>query len=126
MPNLRENEWTTCPACGEKTVVKLKTEHLDWSRTRKFFACAMCGAELGTPDDTSAAAAPDSSRRDALAALLGGGGIERPTLAPGEAHGHFCRNCRHFVAHPFKSMCSLRRRETDPGSDCDRFAAAEE
>ncbi len=123
---MTENEWTTCPACGEKTLVKLKTVHTDWNRAEKIFICALCGAELGKPGKTdSADSANDHQRLDRLASLLGGGEIERPTLAPGDEHGHFCRNCVHFIAHPFKAMCSLHRRETDPGAECDRFTAPE-
>ena len=110
-----------CPHCKEESFAKKKTVMDGWKVVGSIEVCALCGAQLSNDsagekkDDTP----PKSAR---LSALLGGESVEKITLA-GKADSDFCRNCRHFVVHPFKSICALTDADTDPNGSCAQFKA---
>lgn len=35
---------------------------------------------------------------------------------------HFCRDCKHFLFHPFKCRCCLYDKEVEPTADCPSFS----
>lgn len=113
-----------CPNCNEKTFPKKKNIMDGWSVAKSVWVCPMCGAELPeTGDgDNNTSPAPDkkSERRNALSALLGGETLESVKLS-GTADRDFCRNCKHFVVHPFKNICALTDKEADPMGSCPEF-----
>ena len=109
----------TCPHCGQNTVVKLKPKMDGWTRVGDVLSCAFCGAELGTPAKETSGAGKKSA---ALAALLGEELTAGPSLAPGEDHKRFCRNCKNLIEHPFLLRCARDGREVYPGGCCEHFA----
>ncbi|WP_303056259.1 hypothetical protein [Victivallis vadensis] len=117
-----QGETITCPHCGEKSVVKSKAKMEGWTKVGTVLVCALCGAELGTPDEKSA---EDAGRKKlgSLAALLGEGAEAAPKadLTPDENYGRFCRNCVHFIEHPFRVLCGLDGHEIDPMGECGKF-----
>ena len=45
----------------------------------------------------------------------------------GEApKGHFCRDCRHYVKHPFLSRCGRHDCEVEPMQDCPDFSRSDD
>ena len=115
---MKAGERIICPHCGEKTIVKLKPKMEGWTRVGDVLACAFCGAELGTPENGAREAEKSAS---ALAALLGEELTAAPSLAPGEGHKRFCRNCKNLIEHPFLLRCARDGREVDPGGCCAHF-----
>ena len=65
----------------------------------------------------------DPETRMAMAALLGEGAGAAPKadLTPDENYGRFCRNCVHFIEHPFRVLCGLDGHEIDPMGECGKF-----
>ncbi len=120
-------ETIQCPCCGEKSVVKSRTKMNGWTKVGTVLVCALCGAELGAPEERTAAAAV-RRKSDSLASLLGEGAEFTPgaDLTPDENYGRFCRNCVHFLAHPFKTLCSKYNRPADPMGDCPEFEKRKE
>jgi len=112
-----------CPHCGEDTVVKTKPKMEGWTRVGDVLTCALCGAELGVPEEGKS---PASSRSAALAALLGEKPEQKLRLDPGSEHKRFCRNCRKRIEHPFVLRCGRDGREIDPGSCCEDFEPEKE
>ena len=119
---MKAGDIVTCPHCGEKTVVKLGKKFSGWQVCGEVLICALCSAELGTPEKDKA----DTSARDKLAALLGGDETEHVSLAPGEEYRRGCRNCSHRLEHPFKMLCGLTRSEVEPMHVCPEFRDREE
>ena len=119
---MKAGERITCPHCGENTIVKLKPKMDGWTRVGDVLSCAFCGAELGTPEKNAPSASKKSS---ALAALLGEELSAAPSLAPGEGHKRFCRNCKNLIEHPFLLRCARDGREVDPGGCCEHFTLEE-
>jgi len=120
---LKAGEKIRCPHCGEDTFVKSKPKMDGWTRIGDVLVCALCGAELGTPENSDRAAAPSSAA--ALAALLGEAPAPKLRLDPGSEHRRFCRNCRHRIEHPFVLRCGRDGREIDPGGCCATFEPEE-
>ena len=113
-----------CPHCHEESFAKKKLLRDGWTITGEIEVCALCGRELNsksTPETGVPAADKNLERRWKLADLLGG---EEPTQVKlaGDADRRFCRNCRHFIIHPFRNYCALSDRDTDPMGECDRFS----
>ena len=109
-----------CPHCHEESFAKKKNLMDGWKITGTIEVCALCGAELKKSADSGDEKSSAESSRDRLAALLCGDFTEKKLLA-GEADRCFCRNCRFFLVHPFKSICALTDQEADPMGECGRF-----
>ena len=116
---MKANDRICCPFCGENTVVKEKRSFADWKLSAPELVCALCGKKLGDVQEEESSSASDARNR--LSALLGGGEPENISLAPAKEHRNWCRNCVHFTAHPFKSLCARTRQETDPMGECAFF-----
>jgi hypothetical protein len=112
-----------CPVCKEESFPKKKLKTEGWKVVGEAEYCALCGAEWKKEPD-SAADPVKAESKNRLAALLGSDLPEKVELA-GSADICFCRNCRYFIVHPFKSVCSLTDEETDPMGECGKFEKAE-
>ncbi len=113
-----------CPFCHEESFAKKKNLTDGWKITGTVEVCVLCGAELkkDAPDDPAVSKTQASC--DRLAALLGGNLTEKVELS-GVADNRFCRNCQHFIVHPFKSVCALTDEEADPMGECTGFKLKE-
>lgn len=121
--NMKIGESKICPKCNEKSIAKEKKILDGWSVKEIRLVCSFCGADWGTPDKTEKAA-DNNAATDRFAALLGDvEKSEKADLSPTEDYGKFCRNCKYFITHPFKSICSRTDREADPMGECSSFAA---
>lgn len=110
-----------CPFCHEESFAKKKLLRDGWNISGEVMVCALCGKEL--PAERKKSDAGNSSSADLrqkLAALLGGDEVEKVALA-GTADMSFCRNCRNFIVHPFRSFCALTDQEADPMGECSSF-----
>ena len=112
-----------CPACKEKSIAKEKKIMDGWSVKEIRLICSFCGADWGVPDKPEAVRA-DNAAADRFAALLGEvEKSEKADLSPTEDYGKFCRNCKFFITHPFKSICAKTDNEADPMGECQFFTA---
>ncbi len=113
-----------CPHCRERTAAKLKNILSGWQLAGSVLVCPLCGGELGSPESGEAKSANAAANK--LAALLGASAEAAPRLAQTEEYGRFCRNCRHFIVHPFECRCGLSGNAADPMKDCGNFEKKEE
>ena len=69
----------------------------------------------------------DPETRMAMAALLGEGAAPEAgaDLTPDADYGRFCRNCIHFIEHPFRTLCGRDGRTADPMGECGHFKRKE-
>lgn len=122
---MKKGDTQICPACGEKSFARDKKIMDGWSVKEIRLVCSFCGADWGVPDKTQDSTATKAAT-DRFAALLGDvEKSEKADISPTEDYGKFCRNCKYFVSHPFKSICSRHDREADPMGECDFFANRE-
>ena len=93
---MQSGDSVDCPHCGEKTIVKTKNRMDGFAIVGSCLVCALCGAELGGAD-----------------------------LTPDADYGCFCRNCIHFIEHPFRTLCGRDGRTADPMGECGHFKRKE-
>ena len=123
-----------CPSCGESTVPVKRSERLDWSTVDVYWGCALCGARLPIEDDSEIenGNAPGKSPEsiDKLAGFLGNNKEEiehhsARTLLDDGSELQFCRDCKHFLKHPFVCRCLFHDRDTEPMKHCSDFERAQ-
>ena len=119
-----------CPACGKESVVKTATKMAGWRPAGRFLVCALCGHELAAAcEDAPPQPAREAAARGAAAKLLGDDGEDLAQRRLREdlqsQKSKFCKDCGHFHRHPFKTVCLLHERDTDPMGDCDSFTPRE-
>ena len=113
----------TCPHCGQDSFASKKTLMDGWTKIGEILVCASCGAKLADIDEKSV----DSSRGNVasglykLAGALGVEEAEKRELRMDDDEKRFCRDCAHFISHPFLSRCSLLDKEVNPMDDCGEF-----
>ena len=110
-----------CPFCQEESFAKKKILRDGWNITGEVTICALCGKELPEPESDRSGKKSSTDRRDRLAALLGGDAEAEKVKLSGSVDVDFCRNCRNFVVHPFRSFCALTDKEADPMGGCGDF-----
>ena len=126
----RDGMTIDCPACGKGSVVKTATKMDGWRPAGRFLVCALCGHQLAAVSEgVPAKPGREDAARRAAAQLLGDDGEDevRKRMREGlqAEKSRFCKDCGHFHRHPFKTMCLLHERETDPMGDCASFEARE-
>lgn len=113
-----------CTFCHEDSVVKARKVLDGWSTVGEEFVCALCGAavvseeeSLDEPDVSVAASECDSDTADSrVAALFDGDGLC--------GSRHFCRDCVHYLKHPFVSRCLLHDKPVEPMQDCPDYSTS--
>ena len=119
---MQANEKITCPVCKEPSMAKSKTKFDGFNKVGEVLVCMLCGAELGTAESLAEA---DAVRNDQkihdLGVLLGAAPAARARLAAADDEKRFCKDCKHFLKHPFVDRCDLDNHPVDPMDDCDKF-----
>ena len=118
---MKKGDRILCPHCGEHTIVKTRVLVENWQTSGEIPICMLCGGKLGDAVDGDAGSAPNAADSRRLSALLGEIPAAPPRLDAAGGESRFCRDCRHFIVHPFLSRCEKHRREADPMADCPQF-----
>ena len=119
----RPGDKINCPVCGRESVAKLNRVMDGWRVAEERVVCALCGGVL---PPAPASAEDDAGKRAAaaLAETLGVAAPSDPVSPPRDTDACFCRDCLHYLRHPFVSRCLLHRRPTEPMADCPDFSPA--
>ena len=112
-----------CPACAAESFIKLKPRLDGWTKIGDSLVCGLCGHELCDYEPIISAIAPTqpNSKTSALVDLLGGIKVEKPVIEVADDERRFCRDCQHFIVHPFMSRCTLHDKQVNPMDDCAEF-----
>jgi len=114
-----------CPKCDRDSVIKVVRRMEGWKCVGEELVCAFCQTEVYRSEADSDSCDSGEKVDPGVARLAGFLGQEirpRQKLTTDE-DSHFCRDCRHFLRHPFVSRCLLHDKEVDPMQDCADFAA---
>ncbi|RMD73491.1 MAG: hypothetical protein D6820_18470 [Lentisphaerae bacterium] len=114
----------TCPHCGQTSTVKEKTILDGWTKKGVSLCCSLCEKELQPLCEAEdSVEEPETASKQRFLDFLGTSEDEKETdLVTDDGTRHFCKNCSHFLNHPFRDFCTLHNRETHPMDDCDQFA----
>ena len=119
---MQANEKIICPVCGEPSMSKLKTKLDGFRKVGEILVCMLCNAELGSVDSPDAAGdAQNDKKLHDLGMLLGAAPVARARLTAADDEKRFCKDCVHFLAHPFVDRCELDNRPVEGMDDCEHF-----
>jgi hypothetical protein len=141
-----------CPHCGMMTILQTKRRYDGFTLLEEYLACGFCGARIEAAEDSTskqpATSTGNARKQSALSVYLFGSdarstsdgsdaGDSDSALPPSSrcktrlsdagldaasGGGHFCRDCRYYVKHPFLSRCARHDREVEPMQDCPDFS----
>jgi hypothetical protein len=117
---MKRGDRLECPNCGQSTIAKEKVVMDGWTAKEKILICTLCGEKVGEieTDADVAVTETENSALSGLSALLGEEPEEKIKLTAEGSERHFCRDCVHYVAHPFLSRCELHKKNVNPMDDC--------
>src|SRR5450759_4186255 len=92
-----------CPHCGEDSIVRKKTLFDGWKAAGEILECSLCGKRVESgPADAAPDVARAASEKLKKAEVLLGSRLEPKTTLDREGLGRFCKNCAHYLVHPFQ------------------------
>ena len=115
------NEKIICPACKEESMAKLKNKMDGFTTVGKVLVCMLCGAELEEYKASETAAGGNEKKLEQLGMLLGAAPSATVRLAAADEEKRFCKDCKHFLKHPFVDRCEIDNKPVDPMDDCEKF-----
>jgi hypothetical protein len=123
-PAPKPGETFCCAACGRESIAKAQKLMEGWRCLGETVVCAFCKAPVGPP--VALAETGDRARRectdarDRLASFLDTSPVAAPEFRD-KQKGHFCKDCRHYLKHPFYSRCLYHEKSVEPMDDCPDF-----
>ena len=119
MDEMKPGQEIDCPHCGKNTFLVKKSVMNGWQKAGDILACSGCSAKIADLTDTKTSDKSVSVSK--LAAFFSEEVTEKKKLKKGEGEGFFCKDCRHFIAHPFTDRCGLHDKPVHPVDDCPEF-----
>ena len=119
---MQPNDKIICPACKEASMAKLKNKMDGFTVVGKVLTCMLCGAELEAYKAAETATTGSEKKLEQLGMLLGAAPSATVRLAAADDEKRFCKDCKHFLKHPFVDRCDLDNHPVDPMDDCEYFA----
>ena len=121
---MQPNEKIICPKCGEPSIAKLKARFDGFQAKGNVLCCMLCGAELEVAADRlpeSSSAENNGKKLNDLSVLLGATPVATARLAAADDEKRFCKDCAHFLKHPFVDRCDLDNHPVEVMDDCEKF-----
>lgn len=116
---MKAGEKITCPSCKEQTILKEKNDMHGWTNLGTILVCALCDAKIGEPAEPNEV--KNTTSLKALEELLDHKAEKKIKLEVAPDETHFCKDCAHFIDHPFITRCGFHGRITMPMDDCPQF-----
>lgn len=120
---MKSGDEIKCPFCNEDSFAVKGTEMDGWILKGEILKCSFCGkklADIVKTTETDNLTIPNI-KLDKLASFLGTEKVIHKTI---ESDGDkaFCKDCKHYIKHPFLNRCGFHTKEVDPMNDCSDFA----
>lgn len=109
-----------CQTCGCERPLKIKKRLEDFHVVEEYYACSVCGKRLELPEEKESCGNP--GKPSVLDILPDEPQSEHGNLLPDlDDEIHFCRDCSHYLFHPFQSRCCLYDKAVEPTNDCSSY-----
>ncbi|MBN2640424.1 MAG: hypothetical protein JXR78_02100 [Victivallales bacterium] len=121
---MKAGEKIICPLCKQETFVKEGAILDGWTVTAKILKCALCDGKLADFPEPATEPATDKNKNTGLSAFANFLGEDAPVSVKhniSQDVRRFCKDCAHFIEHPFHTRCGLWDKTTDPMDDCEKF-----
>ncbi len=115
-----------CKYCGENSFLVKKILMDGWTKSGEALICSSCSKVIEKIDITNKAL--ENNNKNSLnkfANFLGEEEVLRKPNINTEEDSNFCRDCKHYISHPFLDRCSLHQKEVNPMDDCPLFSKKE-
>jgi hypothetical protein len=116
-----------CDYCGANSFLVKKTIMDGWTKKGDVLSCSACSKVIHEIAEEKKLTINEGKERlkkaslDNLTSFLGTEQQLKPIIDVKDDEKHFCRDCRHYISHPFLDRCSLRQVEVNPMDDCESF-----
>ena len=118
---MKQGEEIQCPYCGKKTFVIKKTLMKEWINMGEIFACSVCDAKIADIEEQKKDNDNKPFDKSELSDFLGIEAETKKEFIVSEEEKQFCRDCKHYIEHPFLSRCSLFDKKVSPMDDCPKW-----
>ena len=116
---MKPGESYNCPKCGKNTFLKKVSVMDGWTKLGDILACASCSAKVADLNSTVLETEKEKTTSvSKLASFLNTEEEKKPQIKAAENEKRFCKNCMHFIVHPFLSRCSRHGKDVNPMDDC--------
>ncbi len=116
-----------CQYCGASSFLVKKTIMDGWTKKGEALLCSSCSkviqdiSEEEKLTEKNKGEINKKASLDRLSGVLGAEELKKPTIVSEEDEKQFCRDCKHYISHPFLDRCSLHQIEVNPMDDCKSF-----
>jgi DNA-directed RNA polymerase subunit RPC12/RpoP len=118
---MKAGQEISCPHCAKTSFLKKVVLMDGWTNKGEILSCASCSAKIADINEKDEKT-DKNDKVSKLAGFLGETGEnKKPTLKPGDDENRFCRDCLHFIKHPFSDKCGLGDKTVNPMDDCEHF-----
>ncbi len=118
---MKPGEEIKCAQCGSDAFAVKKTEMDGWTNLGEILACSACNAKIADLNTTTQSKESSNSAKSALSSFLGVEEEKKKEFKASEEEKQFCRDCGHYIEHPFLSRCELLDKTVNPMNDCPKF-----
>lgn len=118
---MKQGDNFDCPHCGNSSFLKKESVMDGWTKVGDILSCASCSAKIVDIEEDKKKEDSQQNSSMALADLLGMEKEEKLSIEASEEEKRFCRDCAHFISHPFLDRCSLHETDVNPMEDCAEF-----
>jgi len=118
---MKHGEEVQCPHCGREVFVIKKTLMDGWTNLGEVLACSACDAKLADIEDPKLFGVKENPAKSALSNLLGVEEEKKKEFQVSDEEKQFCRDCNHYIEHPFLTRCSLFDKKVSPMDDCPKW-----
>ncbi len=119
---MKSGDEVKCPFCNKESFAVKATEMDGWTFKGDILKCSSCGKKLADiPKDNSIQKSScNDEKLNKFASFLDTEKVARKTLESNEERA-FCKDCKHYIKHPFINRCGLHTNEVNPMDDCKDF-----
>ena len=117
-----------CKYCGKNSFLVKKTIMDGWTKVEDVLICSSCSLEIQKickEEKLSGKEEIKNSSLDKFSSFLGTKQVKKLVIKSNEGEKRFCRDCKHYISHPFLNRCSLQQVEVNPMDDCKSFENSE-
>lgn len=104
---MENKKFIRCPACKEKSFIRMKKDFEGFKVASEKKTCAMCGYEFKADEEIEYIE-------------------DKPLFNDDGEEKRFCRDCCYYIVHPWTQKCELTKKEVTALDSCENFKKKEE
>jgi hypothetical protein len=129
---MRAGDEIICMHCGANSFLVKKAVMDGWTKKEEILACSSCSEvveKICKKEELLKSKTKEQLKEkslDKFSSFIGVEQVKKPAIDDENNEKYFCRDCRHYISHPFLDRCSLNQVEVNPMDDCKSFERKKE